>query len=504
MTRNPRYLIPPFLMLFALISGCGKAKKDSDGIRKKILATPFEYSVQDSGCQKSTADVRLTTQTIETWNGSAYADEKVDFSDFAAASSDENGLASRHILGTAYGLHEQMTTNCLVDAEGNFSCDADDTSRSLGEPAALKVCNASDHFERDALEGVALASIANIERMYSKYQGVAGVKELKAGYLLVMPNIEHVIVARQPSSGKEVALVLSDTDNAAFSSVKGNVFYLIFPRSKELAEKSGFADQRLWEIPWVIGHEFSHQVFSAYYSNYKEDQGAEDDLFGTVRTRAKLIEQSKATWQAQLQSEAAAKTLDKPDLPGEKRTVDFGEALTAVNEGFADLFAQYSLSGPKGLYCFEVTRDVTNAKFVDDKAKVLDQTVKDQFFATMTEEASDNPCATSFQDVHALGAILAHGIHRLLSTGLTDLPPSKALQGRAFAWLKELDAERASKAKKPEPEGAWVMAIRAAIVVAKGASEGVPEAACQIVKDVFPLYSETVLKDFSCVPQDQA
>jgi hypothetical protein len=489
------------VLLMPVSVACGHVSKKNDDVKRDSLGTPIGYEAQDGACQGASGSTAIGSQGIETWNGQAFAQETVDFSKFDARSVDDAGLTSRHISATGFGLHMRTTTNCTVDEDGNMSCD-EGKDETLTEGRPLKVCRPTGGYDRDSLEGIALATMANVERMRDSYSTLPEAKSLDETVLFVMPNIENVVNASQPSTKRSKSVIYSDTDNAAFAAGDDHLYFIVYPRSQELAAKPGYGDVRLWEIPWVMDHEFSHQIFYTFYSRYREDVDRSDELKG-LPGLSEIVQRQRPDWQGQIGRDLdIGIELDGPGLAldGDRRTVGVRDALSAVNEGFADTFATYTMGGPSALFCLGQTRDVTADHFADGQAKVLSQTVRDRFFDVNEEDSSSDPCAVSFQDSHAVGAIISHGIHRIL-TATADAAdakvPSPALQSRALAWLSAFDQERRGAAS-PSAEDLWVLAIRAALDVARDGGASVPQAVCDATRSVFPVHASDALDGIEC------
>jgi len=239
-----------------------------------------------------------------------------------------------------------------------------------------------------------------------------------------------------------------------------------------------------------MAHEFSHQVFAAHYDNYLNDS----------RTT------SRATGNTMAFGHGAGLWKNDRDLRRElgagsgmsltsTRKVSVKDALSAVNEGFADLLAVHMLGVEKNhaanLPCFDKSRDVNSAFFADGRAKTFDQDARDLFFGTEIGPEDEGCEATDLTDSHHVGAILAYGLTKLFATALPADATPKSRSELLLKWIDAFDAARRSGAA-PTAEALLTMAVNAAVDTAKGPTETLAAGQCAVVKEVFPVYAATV------------
>lgn len=494
-----------------LLSGCGNGRlgtDDDDQIQRESLATPMDYRIEDPACQESAGSPTIGAQPVYVWNGEAGVPETYPFS-----VSGMRTVSSDQIEATFYGYHQRTTETCLLNDDGSFDCSKADPEVITREEH-LKLCRPNGTYGRDSIEGVTLASIANIERASSIYQGLANAKDQSKTILLVLPNYESARDYRNPENGKEYHEIYSVTDNAAFAPIKGKdgdadtLLFLVYPRSEETVKDPRWADIRLWEIPWVMAHEYSHQIFYSHYANYHAD---------TARSRSRPtasgfadLDPSEDVWkrEPEFKFPTRSNTAPRLSLTNQAREAGVREALGALNEGFADLFAAQMLDGKKDhtlkLPCFEKSRDILTSSFEDGTAKILTVEAHGDFFSDV-EIKAEGDCATSFQDTHHIGAIFAYGINEILMAGVDANADATTRAGLVLKWLDTFNAERA-KVTSISPEDIWLLAVKAALQTAQGPTETLLSSQCSITKDVFPIYVDRLFLDagapsgFACAP----
>lgn len=459
---SPRW----FVVCAVGVSACTKDSDDHhDPVQRRSLSTPLTYSLEDPACQDQDG-AQIGAQPVWQWNGNAGAAVKSELNVDGRTSA-----KSTLISATGYDYHSVTEQDCQVDDTGAVACGKESDGQVLSAMKELKLCRPTGPYRRDSVEGVTLATIANLERALAAYSAIPGVTALGSAKLYVMPNYEQLINATQPSTGKSATIATSKTDNAGFGVAKkadgsDQQVYIVFPKSLETSKEAGWGDVNLWEIPWVMAHEFSHQVFYNHYTNFHADS----DALGIWKRREGRQDGGTTGF----------------GLTATSRNVTTDNALTAVNEGFADLLGAHLLGATlpltKNLPCFAKTRDITSAYFADGKRKALNDSVYGEFFAK-EEKATPSDCnVTDIQDEHHMGAIFAYGVNRLIG--------NKGAAG-VIAWIDAFDAER-KKTTAPSADEIFALALKSAVKVAKGNTESLSNTQCAVMADVFPHYEGDV------------
>lgn len=492
-------LVSSLVTAAGVVSGCGNGRlgTDSDQIQRQSLATPESYLLDDPACQETSGSPSIGAQPIYRWNGDAGSQETYPFN--------VNGMrtvSSSQIDSTYFAYHQRTTESCVGNSSGTYDCTAGEPE-VVSQERYLKLCKANGTYSRDSVEGVTLATIANIEDAASVYKQLDGSTNLKKPLLLVLPNYETASDFT-PKSDRGDHTIYSETDNAAFGAVEGDsgddtLIFIVYPRSAELAKDPRWADVRLWEIPWVMAHEFSHQIFYTHYSNYHSDNDR-------VRSSNSVhgfdaIGKTDGIWKKEPEFKFPRRNRAPSDLSLTNKARDAGvrEALSAVNEGFADLLAAQMLDGRKDhtrkLPCFEKSRDILTSTFADGRAKVLTEEARNEFFSsTSTRPDSEVECATDYQDTHFIGAIFAHGVNEILMAGIAPGADVTQRANLVLAWLNNFNAER-EKVSYVSAEDTWILAVKAALKTAQGPTEMLLASQCATAKEIFPVYASELFVD---------
>lgn len=489
MSFSPRHLLILSQLMGLPLAGCARDHGKAVAVQRTNLATPFDYKLDDPECQLRKGEAEIGEQNVFIWGDGAASEKTIDFN-VTGDVSGRGTVSSSLIQSTYYGYHQRTTTNCTVDSAGSLACDKG-AFEVVEREQKLKLCKTTGAYARDSIEGITLSTIANLETAKSSYASLTGAKPLTKVSLLVMPNFES-IYNLQTTTGERTK-AYTDTDNAAFAAAKDDnggddLYFIVYPRSQELSSDPDWQDIRLWEVPWVMAHEFSHQIFHTYYSKAKADE-VQDDVAFQLGTQG--------IWKPKHGDFEIPGAKPSFSLQSSTRNVGTSEALSAVNEGFADLMGAYLINGDvdhwKNLPCFGATRDIRDATFADGKPKVLTKAVRDEFFSATESEANDDLCATSFQDEHHIGAIMAYGMNQILTAnqGAVD---QQARASKVLSWLMTFDAERI-KVSSVSAEDIWILAIKSSLIAAKGTGESLTAAQCAVAKDVFPLYRSSLFKD---------
>ena len=161
----------------------------------------------------------------------------------------------------------------------------------------------------------------------------------------IAPKYEFIHVFKE--SQRKVYRIKQYLINNAVYAV-GEDELIFFPQGIDSDGNIPFDGRPLWEIPMVAAHEYGHHIFSTLFPGYLEIiKGSNTHL--CFNNNEMHIDSNKVVFVSQ------------------SRQVTKTQALTAINEAFADMFAKYTLDDElfslKGLNCFEKTRDITSAIF---------------------------------------------------------------------------------------------------------------------------------------------
>lgn len=384
------------LVFVCLSASCGSQKRlrdqDIPGKSMHPFKFPFrnhilEYSIFDPECQGSASDTALLGLPVGVYSEGEIRERSMPRS----VSSGLLGLTSKPVIETSYGLTTLRRFEHQV-VDGQETVIAGDSLSLLDKGDALRVCQVDDVFPRNSVEGVAATTNYLVDRTWKFYQ------ELPSTILLQPLRIEVLIQmvdhhSFEADPGKSYNTY--KTDNAAYGRLKDIPRLFIFPRSQEALDLGFFTKFALWESPIVMSHEFSHHIFSSYMD---ESSQKNKELLSAY------ITQKKPT----------------PYWSKERREINYSERilfLTAIDEGFADLFATYANGDKPDLLedhsCLEKNRDIKYSSFEGAIRKDLTSSIIDQF-RNETAPAPSDCRYPDFNDVHTIGAIWSHGLDKIM------------------------------------------------------------------------------------------
>lgn len=438
-----------------LLSGCGvriQEEKKVDVIDQlpNDAALADRYFVQDLDCQANGGLADVGSQAIFQWQGGASRSTKFAFDGTSATDT----LKSAAVSATFYDFRQVKTCE-----DGDLdSCVGE--SKTIGTERALRICKQKAAYDRVSVEGVALASLASINQAKAFYQGIEGHQpSILAAYLLVLPSIEKQVKDR---AGAVIKREISSDNLAYVSDFGGSPVFVVYPKSREAVRQGLWKGLNLWEIPWVLAHEYGHHVFRTHSAVVSFTRNAKNLGFALV-----------------------------------DRDVTDEDVWDAVNESYADLFAFYAMGGKAGLTdgldCFEKNRDVASPVFADGRVKALDREVLGLYFSETKGPARATCNEPNLQSEHAIGAIIAHGIARLFgASGAGDVASQAA---RLLEWSRRLgDLQRSARDASLDFDAVIEEAL---LTIAP--NKDLSAAQCDAVKAVFPAYAEDRLAAaFTC------
>ena len=470
------------LLLLTLITACGKPSKGMDaGLPPYIqpMQTTGEffdayfadsYFVTDPTCQaEGSGGGVIERANITLWQGGKAAPWLQSF----AKTQARPALTSTAISLVQYGLYQQSDCGSAL----NFGACVTKTKTILIAAASpLNICDTKRDFARTSVEGVGLTSLAMIAAASDFYNKVAGhLPDLPTASLLILPKVETLYADGQTRS--EAVDNLSYVPNFA-----GSPTFAVFPKGAYNVAHGRWVDVNLWEIPWTLAHEFGHHIF---------------------RFHSELDDASSGIAVVPLHSFTAGQVSDAGlslDQANTARHVGNAEVIAAANEGFADLFAYYAHGAvpgmTSGIDCFHENRDPGFDAFADDQPKVLNESVLAQFM-TGTKAAANADCSVpNYQDVHIIGAILAHGVDQIF-TAVAGLDAAKK-SALLLDWAGRMGATARDLQVKDSKALTLGMLVHDALLTVATANT-LPATACAAATKVFPVYSAAWFPgEFSC------
>lgn len=209
------------------------------------------------------------------------------------------------------------------------------------------------------------------------------------------------------------------TDNAFYYN---NGLYFI-PHSQDYKDYLGDAHVDFWEIPFVASHEYGHHLFRSFFP-YNQEGAA--------------LSITDASKHLCFKGREMMELVDLSEKAGEQRAVTNIEVLGSFNEGFADMFAVYSLdkasSSLIGVVGFETERDIESLYLLNGRPKIFSNEEADAFFSTISMNGRD--ALATYQDTHTIGAIFASTFNLLMNEGQLSHPQRVKV---LITWLRKLN-----------------------------------------------------------------
>jgi hypothetical protein len=443
-------------MLVLVLSGCIQKKKDNNVLPDNYSHLgAFSYDLADPGCQSGAG-----VDAIEKASVTSIIDGRPGANAVQAHQIKGNPLASSNVITTQYDIG--MRFNCDGQGCGN-------QGYMTKMPKNLKICNTNPNYQRNSIEGIAITSLLHLQNVFDFYSSIDVAKPLQPVKLMVLPNVIRIYANKQTI----------DADNLSYTIYnKNEPSVVVYPKSKVGA--TYWPDINLWESPWILAHEGSHHIFQT------EKNGLNTTLAGNA------LELPILSWPK-----------NAPDhehdllLAGE-RTIDEKMVESAVNEGFADLFGFYAIGEDvrvfKDFPCFETNRNVASDVLAGGIGKVLNQHALADFFSPSEIApitiAGQLPCdAPDFQDVHVIGAVVAHGLDQVFSRNPTVERSSNKIEEKArmaILWARALGRIQSTQT----PQELLQAYVEAGIEVARDSR--LTFAQCKAIEKNFPLYHNDI------------
>ena len=308
-------------------------------------------------------------------------------------------------------LSEQLFSD--IELNGNYIYKVYPKLELVKSGVDFKPCKVDEDYDDKSYEDAAISilkPITDFKKNFSEFHEELRLEKLK---LKVLPLIEH---NTQFNTGHEV-------NNAYYSYSSKEIVFL--PQGRDKFGHIPFNGTPLWKFPMVPLHEYGHHIFaSKVYSSNKNINTPDKEL---------CFDNSDET----------SSFLDNRGKD-DKRRVGKWTAISALNEGFADLFAYYGNQTTRKLYgmgCMIASRDVESNTFFNSDLKVLNQKALNDFSSTTFINYDFCDVDTDYQDVHIIGAIYARAWFDIFSkTKLSDEEKLKVL----IHWIEKI-REIASK-----------------------------------------------------------
>jgi hypothetical protein len=391
---------------FALNS-CGvlnkKSSDDVQEVREVALDELMLFSAEDPGCGTS---VNVTNPLVWRWDGTSASQIEVP----AELTPGPDGeLSSKGVLGSISNLSTE--SSCTVSDNSDLDCGE---IRIKDEGKILKSCRPNGDYARESLEAVSLASQVLLSEAAAFYQTIPESKRSVSDSILLVQRLDIIHRTKGPL---KKTLAISDNASFAKSAKSENSIFSVYPTAKKTFQESGV---HLWEVPFVLSHEYGHNVFNAHLGHalktvgvkifrHESINGILSDRYTVPRDMFNLSESDRAE-----------------------------RAFGGVNELFADLFAYYAGKGAsgqlKGVHSLETTRDPSSAVTKAGVPKIFGPSELD-IFEGRAEPIKKSNGDPEFDSIHDIAAALGYPIAKLLD----DSTPGATNMDRIAVLIKSLN-----------------------------------------------------------------
>jgi hypothetical protein len=385
------------LLCTLVIVSCGGESEEKSGVRKGVFVTrhPIEFT---SACNSSD-DFSFSTfsnliYTVPEFNGLMSQPTKLDMTDYVN-SSYLNDYYYNSISKTIYGKELSATFKHYYDSRAKkYQQVIPRYATIYDQGRELEICSNKRAYQRFTYEAAGLVVTRYIQQAKRALDAVDPDNTVAAVTVQIGKKSKYVYDFQDgPSKNKQK--VMYESDNAYYVKSRKEITFL--PHSKEY-QKLFPTFTPYWEVPMISAHEYGHHIYSHYMHNGSDS---------TERSKV------GGCFKSPMQHEHHHQHVNSMKLKNSFKGATF--IGTSINEGFADLFARYSLEGEKGnvghVACLQITRDVSSPHFANKEAKRLThEGIKimesDQMIST--SKNCDHP---NFQDTHHIGAIFAYAVH---------------------------------------------------------------------------------------------
>ncbi len=329
---------------------------------------------------------------------------------------------------------------------------------TLEDGVDFSFCKVSDVYEYGSYEDAAVSimqPISEFEKNHSKF-----IKKI---------NPEKLELKVLPLMGFDSPKYTGHMINNAFYSPSAKTVVFLPQGFAPGQSTIPFGGTPLWKFPMVMMHEYGHHIFSTVSSKIYSDDYDHELCFDN-RNINDISSQTK----------------------GDKREIDKHDALGALNEGFADIFAFYAQKDKSQLVnmgCMTESRDVKFDTFLSGDKKEISERVLADFISSTDIDYGLCYKETNYQDIHIIGAVYARAWYELL-----DEPGERGNQRE----LKDQDkliiisnwAKKIGRSYYIDNTGSTVKEFLkiSAELMTKAASKINKDKSCRVLEKYFPAF----------------
>lgn len=425
------------ILSLTLLLACGSDKnfKSSAGGTYTITSegTPFIYELDQSDC---TFDDLTRNPRIDFYADGIFNKGRI------------NNLKS-----------QSLDHSIMMGGEYEINIGRISTLRTIDTGTPFEYCiNKTALKDSSFFQNAALSVLYPLRDFEDKYHSLIRNLDIPKVKIQILPKYTHIKTTKVKRD--QVTETKYLINNAMYLGARDTLIFL--PQGSYEDSFIPFGGVPLWKSPAVVMHEYAHHLFNHIVIENNRMNNLGDS--GLCMDNRDLLS-------------AVASSGNQ-----ERLIVSKDDALVAVNEGFADVFAFYA-SGKKTFFkdmgCMENTRDVESGRFFSQTEKVLSERVVKKFLDTSSDYSLPCSVGENFQDPHMVGAIIAHGVYKTLeSTNFTDYYKLKII----IDWARNLKTIYMQSSGPDELINNSVKAFFE--MVTKYSSNSIDQ--CEAAKSVFP------------------
>jgi hypothetical protein len=473
------------VVIFMITIGCAMRQAQQEGVFIQHVSSIVRYSAKqprmieraDPACssEKAVAAVgkhRIVVAAPGLTAGQSGGEKEIDFN-FSQVSGRD--LSSPYSLGVYFGRHVVVHhSDCVPEGSrvsGIYRCEnREEEIKNPGVP--VSICSAKT-YKAESIENAALVATASLIKSGRLHELATKGAWNRDITLYILPTIENRIQLKD----SDKVLISYNTDNAhwvARFNQKGTEHSLeLMPHSKVYNALPYYLQMA------VMSHEVGHYVF---YWHAQDLQQADYNL------------SSDTDGDGDVDRDDLKTHVFKSHLAEAEREVSISLVKDAINEGFADAWSWYALSGEHNeiatlqLGSTFAARNVSSETDDHWNPKALDEATLKHFFLPKISRRSSNLVA-DHQDPHAIGAILAFAFHKLADSS----QDSSEKAARLIQWAQQSNAVYLERKDfyRDNYEALLEAASFAMLKVHIKSSDAflVPsQQQCKVLAQVFPLY----------------